>query len=469
LALGGLDLRQKKDEASAESEFKEALKLDPSSSAAYIALGNLYWRRQDLNAADQAFKSAADLAPPRSPIRLRYVDFKLRTGAAAEAKNILEDMSRKVPDYLPPRIYLMKIACGEQREDDCVQRVQNILAQDPGNFDALFQNAVLTLAKGEAAKAAREFEQLGSMNPRHPQVRYLLARAYLLDAGNVSAARARDLAEAAETNLKVAVELDPQLDEATLLLAELKMRKGTPASAVDLLVPVTKERPQNARAQYLLASAYLALQKSDQALAVYRRMTELFPQDPQPSFLMGTILLQQHQQIEARNAFQKSVETAPNYLPAVEALVTLDLADKQYTAAMDRVQKLIDIDPKQARPWGIRARVHLAQGDSAHAETDLLKAIDLDPKLEAAYVLLAQLYVALNRQGEAIEKLAAFTEKNKSVPALMQLAEIYERAKNFTAAVDTNEKLLAIAPNFSPALNNLRPLSRASRATRQGI
>ena len=93
LALGALDLRQKKDEASAESEFKEALKLDPSSSAAHLALGNLYWRRQDLNAADQAFKAAADLAPPRSPIRLRYVDFKLRTGAATEAKNILEDMS----------------------------------------------------------------------------------------------------------------------------------------------------------------------------------------------------------------------------------------------------------------------------------------------------------------------------------------------------------------------------------------
>src|SRR5262245_54511705 len=68
LARGALDLRQKKDEASAEREFKEALELDPRSSAAHLALGNLYLSRQDLNAADQAFKTAADLAPPRSPI-----------------------------------------------------------------------------------------------------------------------------------------------------------------------------------------------------------------------------------------------------------------------------------------------------------------------------------------------------------------------------------------------------------------
>ena len=75
-------------------------------------------------------------------------------------------------------------------------------------------------------------------------------------------------------------------------MAELKIRKGSPAAAVDLLMPVTKERPQIAQAHYLLASAYLAQQKSDQALAVYRQMTELFPKDPQPPFLLGRMLLQ---------------------------------------------------------------------------------------------------------------------------------------------------------------------------------
>ena len=52
-------------------------------------------------------------------------------------------------------------------------------------------------------------------------------------------------------------------------------------------MPLTKERPQIAQAHYLLASAYLAQQKRDEALAVYRQMTELFPKDPQPPFLVG--------------------------------------------------------------------------------------------------------------------------------------------------------------------------------------
>ena len=89
------------------------------------------------------------------------------------------------------------------------------------------------------------------------------------------------------------------------------------------------------------------------------------------------------------------------------------------------MQKLIDKNPKLAQAWGLRGKIYLAQRDFAHAEPDLLKAIELDPKLEPAYLLLAQLYVASNRQEEAIAKLTAFVENNKSAqaaPALMQLA-----------------------------------------------
>ena len=241
-------------------------------------------------------------------------------------------------------------------------------------------------------------------------------------------------------------------------MPNLRSEKATPPPPSIYWLPLTKERPQIAQAQYLLATAYLAQQKRDQALAVYRQMTELFPKDPQPSLLMGLILLGQGQQQEARNAFEKSVDISPDYLPAIEKLVDLDIAQKQYAAAMDRVQRLIDKDPKLAQPLGLRAKIYLAQRDFTHAEADLLKAIDLDPKLEPAYELLAQLYVASNRQEEAIAKLNAFVEKNKAVPALMQLAMINERQKHFDAARDAYEKVLSVAPNFPLALNNLAVL-----------
>ena len=70
-------------------------------------------------------------------------------------------------------------------------------------------------------------------------------------------------------------------------------------------------------------------------------------------------------------------------------------------------------------------------------------------------LLLAQLYIATDRQDQAIQKLNAFAEQNKSIPALLQLASIYEKTKNYTAARDAYEKLLAINGNNALALNNL--------------
>jgi tetratricopeptide (TPR) repeat protein len=460
LALANLDLRQN-DQARAETELKAAISLDPKSSDAYADLASLYWSRNDLKEANQAFKTAVDLAPPRSVVRLRYADFLLKTGANAEAKNILEETSRKVSDYLPPRVFLMKITCAERQDDDCATRVKNILSQDSINADALFQDGILNLAKGNATAAIREFEYLSNAYRQNWLARYYLAQAYLLYAKDANAVNSRDAVDNAIRSLNEAVNLEPRFDQAALLLAELNIRKGNPAAAVDLLVPVTKERPQIAQAQYLLASAYLAQQKSDQAAAVYRQMTELFPNDPQPPFLLGSMLLRQGQQAEARKAFEKSNEISPDYLPAVERLVDLDVAEKQYAPAMDRVQKRIDKEPKLAQPWALRAKIYLAQQDFTHAEPDLLKAIELDPKLQPAYQLLAQLYVASNRSEEAIAKLTAFVEQNKgasAVPALMQLAMINAQLKRFDATRDAFEKVLTVAPNFPLALNDLAVL-----------
>jgi tetratricopeptide (TPR) repeat protein len=455
LALGRLALAQK-DQARAETEFNAALKSDPKSGLAYTALANLYWSRNDLKAADQAFKAAADLASPASPMRLQYAGFKLRTGAAAEAKSILENINTKAPAYLPASVLLMAMACAEHQDADCTARVQTILARDPMNYDALFRDGLLNMDKGDAAKAAREFEYLSSLYTRNPQVRYQLARAYLqLAAKTASEVDRRNAVENAEVRLNQALSLDPRLDAATLLLAEIKIQKGSPVAAVDLLKPLVKERPQIAQAHYLLATAYLAQQRADEALAVYRQMTALFPQDPQPSFLAGTMLLAQRQLPAARKAFEQSVEISPDYLPAIERLVDLDIVEQQYAAAMSRVQRLIDKDPKAAQPLALRGKIYLAQRDFAHAEPDLVKAIELDPNLEPAYLLLAQLYVAANKQDQAIEKLNAFVAKNNDVPALLQLALIQERLKHFEAARDAYEKLLSVNPNFAPALNNL--------------
>ena len=307
----------------------------------------------------------------------------------------------------------MQMVCAEHQDDDCAKRVTNILAQDSLSYEALFQDGIFNLAKNDAAKAIREYEYLSGSYRSNSQVRYQLARAYLLYAKTASPVESRKASEAAENSLIEAIKLAPHFEQAILLLSELKIRKGNPAAAVDLLVPLIKERPQTAQAHYLLASAYLAQQQADKALAVYRKMTELFPKDPQPPFLIGTILLAQRQQSEARQAFEKSLEISPDFLPATERLVDLDIADKQYAAALDRVQKQIDKDPKQAQAWALRGKIYLAQRDFTHAEADLLKAIELDPKLEPSLPVACAALCRLKQAGTGDRKAQCFCKEQQ--------------------------------------------------------
>src|SRR6516165_8458536 len=249
LALASLDLRQN-EQPRAESELKTAVNLDPKSIVAHAALASLYWSRNDLKEADQAFKTAVELAPPRSPARLRYVDFLLKTGAGAEAKKLLEETNQKHPDYLPPRVALMKMVCAERQDDDCVARVKNVLSQDSINYDALYQDGILNLSKGDATSAIRDFEFLSNAYRQNPLVRYQLALAYLLYSASkdLSEPNRRNAVEAAESRLNEAVSLQPRFDKAVMLLAELKIRKGNPAAAVELLEWVT---PLIGQSQYL--------------------------------------------------------------------------------------------------------------------------------------------------------------------------------------------------------------------------
>src|SRR5262249_34038085 len=139
-----------------------------------------YWRANSPKEGAHVSKPAVELAPPRSPARLRYVDFLLKTGANAEAKKILEETNQKHPDYLPPRVLLMKMACAEHQDDDCVARVKNVLSQDSINYDALYQDGILNLRKGDAVAAIRDFEYLINAYRQNPLVRSQLALVFLL-------------------------------------------------------------------------------------------------------------------------------------------------------------------------------------------------------------------------------------------------------------------------------------------------
>jgi tetratricopeptide (TPR) repeat protein len=326
-----------------------------------------------------------------------------------------------------------------------LKAAENVLDRDSVNFDALMQRATVRLLKDDIDGAILEFGRIARIYDRAPQAKFQLALAYL---------RKGDTARADE-QLNLAVRLSPTFDEAIVALAELNVQKGNPGAAVSPLTQLLKRQPKAGPAAILLAKAYQALGRLEDALATLRQSAAAAPQSPEPPYLVGSILFQQNRIGEARTCFEESVRLAEDYWPAQEKLVDVDLLEKRSAAAMERTERMLQKYPKAAAPRLFRAKIRLSSGDTDGAEADLLTAIDLEPKSAYAYFQLSKVYFVANRTREAIEKMATLAAKTNSPGALMQLGMLQRAVAKFEESRGTYEKLLSADPKFFPALNNL--------------
>jgi tetratricopeptide (TPR) repeat protein len=444
VVLGMTALREHKLEE-AGNELKLAVAADPKSSEAYFAIAEMDAFEKKGKEAGEALKMAADLAPMRSPVRSKYIDFLIQSGHIEDGRKALQEMVDKAPDYIPGWVAMMNLALAEKKYDDAAHDAGVILGRDNRNYEGMLGLGTVSLARGDAAKAITEFENMNSLYQKSPQVKYQLAAAYLTSHDKVKGV----------ANLNQALALDPSYAPAALLLAQLDIRGGDPSAAVGLLTAFLKKNPSVAQAHMLLADAYLEQQRPDYALSVYRNLAAALPKNPQIPLRMGIVLAEQHSDSEARAAFEKCLELDPDFVPAVEQLVNLDLAEKKYKDATAVAQQQIDKNPKAAEPWELLARVDMAQNNPARAAADLTKAIELDPDLPSPYLLLAQVYVHSKEYDQALQKLNSLVGRTNDASAYLQIGAIHEELKQFDAARDAYEKVLTINPNSPPALNNL--------------
>jgi tetratricopeptide (TPR) repeat protein len=445
LAAANLFLR-KGDLAAAGNALRQALIVDPKSSAAHMAMGDLHLLQKDPKQASEEFKKAADLAPVRSTERLKYAAFKSGTGDAEEVRRISTDITRQAPDYLPAWILLAELAFKDKKYDEALSLLENVFGRDAENFDGRRLESNVRLAKGDTKKAVEVLERLDQTYPDTPLIKYQLARAYLKN-NNTNQAKVA---------LDQAISRNPNYADAILLLAEINLRSGHSEMVVEPMTHLLKKNPDLRRAALLLAAAYGSLGRFDDAAVVLHEQARLAPQDPQPEMALGLTFRQAKRNDEARQAFEKVAKLAPDNLWPVDQLVELDLLDKHFDAARQRIRRQFQKTPDSPAAHFLEGKILTAEGKWDSAEAELQKTLQLDPNFSSAYDLLVQTYLATNKLPQAVSQLQAEVSKNpNNSAALMTLALVYERTKDFPKARDAYEKLLSIAPNFVPALNNL--------------
>jgi tetratricopeptide (TPR) repeat protein len=445
IALGALHLRGK-DPAEAERAFRAAVAAEPGSIEAHAILGDFYVSRRDVGQAEQAYRAAAGLAPAASVARLALADFYIGTGKRAEARQVLEEMTRGSADFLPGWRRLAEFEFAEGKHDASLAALDVIFKKSPSDFGAMLLRGRLRLARREVTDAIQDFRKVLGLEPKFAPARYQLAQAYRAQ-GNVQYARAE---------LRQATQIAPNFAEAVLLLAELDLQAGAPQPAIDALQKLVARQPNDVRTLALLGSAWLAKGDAAKAAETYQRMVALAPNDPRGAFFMGRALRAQGRLAEARRQFELALERAPGLIDPLNHLVAMSFAEKRPDAALERVQRELARTPKSPGLQVVLAAVHLQRGERPQAEAAYRKALELNDKMLVARLALAQLYAESRRYEPALAELErARQAEPKNAATHMLIGLVHERRGDVAAATQAYEQVLALNPRHALAGNNL--------------
>jgi tetratricopeptide (TPR) repeat protein len=261
------------DLQTAKQKFREVTNADPKASAAFYSLGCVLERLGDNAGAQTAFRQAFNAKSDNELAKGAYALNLAHTGHQGEADTFLTSEHQKNPKSARLEAYLAEVKSLEKDSTSAQQLAQDALRIDPNFKDAMIVIARDHYRAGRAdlAKYALTaiLDGFGQASPAR-------------DPGNAEALLLRGIIER-EAGQRIAAMKDfdtarlkrPDLVEATVQVAAMKLEAGNASEAQPLLESAVKYAPQNAIAHMNLGDCYRLQQRYadakrelDQALAL---------------------------------------------------------------------------------------------------------------------------------------------------------------------------------------------------------
>jgi tetratricopeptide (TPR) repeat protein len=218
-----------------------------------------------------------------------------------------------------------------------VASFKKALEEDPGDNEAVQLMALSYYLAGRPAEAIAPLEKVQTWYPSanvdaayilgvcymqtkdYPSARKAFAKMFAVPADSAASylftARMllrQDFAPVAEEYAKKAVDLDPKLPLAHLLLGELYLYKSRLPEAIEQFQKELELNPGEAAVYYKLADAYSRLQKYEEAERLLQRSIWLDATSTGPYILMGKVLGKKGETALAVRALQRAIAMDPS-------------------------------------------------------------------------------------------------------------------------------------------------------------
>lgn len=361
--------------------------------------------KADPTGAMEAFGKAIDLMPSHMLARSNLISLLLAKNDLPAAKSKIEELRKLVPKS--PQIF--------------------------------FFDAQLALASGQPKVALQLIEQLVKSIPANPYV-FEMAGVIQMENG---------LFPQAQRSLSRALDLSANMPVARQRLAQVFMKMGQPAKALDTLKPMLTDSTANAGAYALAGEANFRVKDFDLARTYFANAAKL---DPANAAIRTSLALVNIKivGIDATLKELRSIAALDKGTTADLTLVNLLAQQKDFTGALAAIKAIDQKLPKSPVAANLRGQIHLMDKDVAAARLDYARALEIDPLHVPSASMLATLDL-VDRKPDAARKhfekiLAADPENYQATLEMAKMLAGSQGSKIETASLFA--KAIKIGPTY---------------------
>lgn len=436
----------------AEQVLQKAVADQPEDLERIVQLVKFVARHRGLKQAKELFEK--EVAKNEDSIELRFglAEFNKNMGEIKDSKRIYEKIIKTQGDDkygLRARNLLAKLFIKEGAYKKALEHIEHVLKENPQDNNALLSKGLYAINNNNPEMAINALRVVVRDQPASVVATSLLAKAHLL---NNEPQLAREV-------LQRIIEVTRKNPKSIMNYARFLADENSYDDALAQIARVLNNSPKDIDALNL--KAQIVIRKNDYVLAekIYLDIKNIEPENNVHSETLGQFYLGRKQYKKAINEFETVLARSGKLLPSLAGIVKAYLAQSRFDEAKQRVKKALAKQPGNAVARELLAEVYIAQKNLKEAKLEVQKAIESNPKWSLPYTTLAKInFMQGDEEGEIRALQSGLGQSPGEPQLLLQIANAYQRNKNYEEAIKSYEKILNKNSRNVLAANNLASL-----------
>ncbi len=332
------------DTTVAESLYRDAIVLGGKKSEPFTYLGLLLLKQSKIDEAVDVFQKALEINPQDRQARRVLIKCLLSRGQETRAAQLLEDALLNEPEDIEWLAEMGRITADLKQDEEAAQIYRRLLQYYPEHPEAYQFLSIYHLQRKEWKAAAEQLKNLLKLEPDNMLAQrnsglawYELGRLdearkhlfALIKSGKADAFthflmgtiyRKKGFNYLAAHELRLALQMDPEIVEAYLGLAGVLLEIGEEQPAVKVLKEACSKFPDSVQVLTSCGLALLRLKFPEEALKIFTQALQGSPKNARLYFYLGRVHLEMKKFERAVHDWQQAVKLDPDFAEAYNYL-----------------------------------------------------------------------------------------------------------------------------------------------------